>query len=119
MDSLITEFLRYIFIDLIGDIFYFPVWWYAKGAKKVFLSCVKEIKEIEEYLALIVWIKNIFTPMYGQYDWQGRIISFFMRVVQIILRAIFLLIWAVFYVSLFLAFLGLPILVVWQICRLI
>ena len=41
-------------------------------------------------LAIKVWIKNIFVPMFGMHDWQSRIISFFMRVVQIIGRAIVL-----------------------------
>ncbi|MFH1030734.1 MAG: hypothetical protein V1770_05775 [bacterium] len=118
MNSLFKESLNYIFLDLIGDIFYFPVWWYTKGAKKVFLSCVREVKEIQKYLALFVWIRNIFTPMYAQYDWQGRIISFFMRLVQIILRGIFLVIWSVFYMSLFLCWLVLPFLIGWQMWRL-
>ena len=39
-------------------------------------------------LAIRVWIRNIFVPMFGMYDWQSRLISFFMRVVQIIGRTI-------------------------------
>ena len=39
-------------------------------------------------LAIGVWTKNIFVPMFGMHDWQSRIISFFMRVVQIIGRSI-------------------------------
>lgn len=39
-------------------------------------------------LALRVWIKNLFVPMYGMYDWQSRLISFFMRLAQIVFRGI-------------------------------
>lgn len=47
--------------------------------------------------AFAVWIKNLFVPMYGQYDWTGRIISFFMRVFVMIGRAIALCLEAIIY----------------------
>ncbi len=115
MSSLLEESAKYIFLDIIGNVLYFPVWWYTKGLKKSFIFCLNQIKEVEKYLALSIWIKNIFTPMYGQYDWQGRIISFFMRVIQIIFRSIFLLIWAILCFVLFLIWVALPALAVWQI----
>lgn len=115
MESLFKESAKYIFLDIIGDIFYFPVWWYAKGAKKAFLFCWEGIKDVEEYLALSIWIKNIFTPMYAQYDWQGRIISFFMRLIQIIIRSAFLSFWMVVYLILFFAWLLLPVFAAWRI----
>ena len=59
-------------------------------------------------LAIGIWIKHVFTPMYGQHDWQGRLISFFMRVVQIILRAIALVAWAAVAVAVILFWLMVP-----------
>lgn len=53
---------------------------------------VETIKGYSRTLAIRVWIKNIFVPMFGMHDWQSRLISFFMRVVQIIGRSIALLI---------------------------
>ena len=47
--------------------------------------------------------------MYGLQDWQGRIISFFVRLVQIMARGFVLVFWAVFALALFLAYLALPI----------
>ncbi|MFH0856875.1 MAG: hypothetical protein V1860_03190 [bacterium] len=115
MDTLLKESAKYIFLDIIGDIFYFPLWWYTRGAKKAFIFCANGIKDVEKYLALSVWMKNIFTPMFGQYDWQGRIISFFMRLFQIIFRSLFLLIWAILYTILFLMWLALPIFSAWRV----
>jgi hypothetical protein len=66
-------------------------------------------------LALFVWIKNIFTPMYGQYDWQGRLISLFMRIVQIIFRGFVMLICVGIAVALLIIWIILPPFVVWQI----
>jgi hypothetical protein len=39
-------------------------------------------------LNLLVWIKNIFVPMYGQRDITGVLVSIFMRLVQIIFRSV-------------------------------
>lgn len=47
-------------------------------------------------MAVGVWVKNIFVPMFGQRDWQSRIISFVMRVVNIIGRSFAGLIWGLF-----------------------
>ncbi|MFA6254615.1 MAG: hypothetical protein WC675_01110 [Patescibacteria group bacterium] len=107
--------IRYIIIDLIGDILYWPVWWYSKGLAKVGLGCLQEIKNQAEVLGIAVWIKNLFTPMFGQYDIEGRIISFFARLIQIIVRSILLLFWIILILILFLAWIFLPVLVGYEI----
>jgi hypothetical protein len=72
----------------IGRILTLPIWWYTKGlifwvqlVRQQFLAAL-------QFLALDVWLKNWFVPMFGQHDWTGRIISFFMRTIQIIFRVI-------------------------------
>jgi len=49
----------------------------------------------QEQLAIDVWLKNLFVPMYGQYDFTGRLISFFVRFVQIIGRIVIMAIWGI------------------------
>jgi len=107
--------VRYIIIDLIGDILYWPLWWYSKGLAKVGLVCLREIKNQAEVLGIAIWVKNLFTPMFGQYDLEGRIISFFARLIQIIVRSILLLFWVILVLILFLAWILLPILVIYEI----
>lgn len=107
--------IRYVLIDLIGDILYWPVWWYSKGLLKAGLFCLREIKNQEERLGLTIWMKNIFTPMFGQYDIEGRIISFFMRLIQIIARSIFLAVWAAFMLILFTIWIILPLIAGYQL----
>ncbi|MBU4315172.1 hypothetical protein KJ673_02085 [Patescibacteria group bacterium] len=80
--------LRYFFIDLIGGILRWPIWWYTRGLVLVAKGGKGWIMGYAKSLALSVWLKNLFVPMYGMYDWQSRIISFLMRVAQIIVRAI-------------------------------
>lgn len=81
-------FVKYIIIDLLGDLLYFPVWWYTSGFKKFVFFCIKKIKNVENSLGISIWLNNLFVPMYGQYDLQGRIISFFARLFQFIVRLI-------------------------------
>ncbi|PJA11135.1 hypothetical protein COX67_01360, partial [Candidatus Falkowbacteria bacterium CG_4_10_14_0_2_um_filter_36_22] len=81
----------------------FPLWWYSTGLMRLLNNLRNFLSDREKSLALLIWIKNIGRPMYGQYDWQGRIISFFMRLIQIIIRSFFMLFW----LALALAILGL------------
>ncbi len=77
---------------IIGEFFtsllFFPLWWYTKGLVKLVKGLIDFLREREKGLAFFVWLKNIFTPMYGESDWQGKIISFLVRVVQIFFRGL-------------------------------
>ena len=85
--NIFVSSLKLIFIDFAGDFFYFPIWWYTKGLKKAFFWFLNTVKDLEYRLAVGIWIKNLLVPMFGQTDWQGRLISVFMRIVQIIFRS--------------------------------
>ena len=105
--------LQRILREAIFDIFYFPIWWYTAGAKYAFLSIWQMIRFGNANLAPGLWFKNIFVPMYGQYDIQGRIISFVLRLVQIIVRSLALLFWFVFCLAMFCFWLLIPLVVIW------
>lgn len=88
---------KILFIDLVGSVAWFPIWWYSRGLFHVIEWMRRELAyRVREY-AFRVWIKNFFVPMYGQHDWTGRIISVFMRFVVLIGRAIALCIEAIVY----------------------
>lgn len=78
-------------LQVVWDFAYFPLWWYSAGL----LNIIKKIGNFylnqEKSLAFSIWLRNIFTPMYGQYDFSGRLISFFIRFVQIIFRGLLML----------------------------
>ena len=114
-DNLFYTSAKYVAIDLVGDILYWPAWWYSKGLLKVGLFCLTDIKDQEERLGLSIWIKNLFTPMFGQYDIEGRLISFFMRLIQIIIRSIVLVIWIFLMIAIFIIWIILPIIVIYQL----
>jgi hypothetical protein len=94
------------------DILYFPFWWYSRGLLNTVLRMLEFLKQRQKALGLLVWIKNIHRPMYGQYDWQGMIISVFMRIVQIIIRSVIMLFWCAFALLAVAAWIILPIVVV-------
>ncbi|MCK4554223.1 hypothetical protein KAU19_04645 [Candidatus Parcubacteria bacterium] len=104
-----------ILAELVKDIIYFPLWWYTKGIIQLLKVLKNFLINREKSLALLVWIKNIHRPMYGQYDWQGKLISFFFRIIQIIVRGIAMLIYLIIAVLVFCFWLALPVLVVYEI----
>ena len=104
-----------IFLDLIGNLLYFPVWWYGQGLKRRWLVVLKGIKAGYRNLALKILLINLFKPMYGEYNWQGRIISFFARLFMLFWRALEMLIWILLLFSLIVIWLLVPILVIRQI----
>ncbi|MBI2037736.1 MAG: hypothetical protein HYT15_02260 [Candidatus Magasanikbacteria bacterium] len=103
--------LQRLFLEIVLDIFYFPVWWYTKGALYALGRCFDLLKQGNTNLAPGLWLANIFIPMFGQYDVGGRIVSFFMRLVQIIARTFALFLWTAVCGLLFVAWLLAPVLV--------
>jgi len=95
-------------IEFILDFFYFPIWWYTDGARRVLMFCVNMIKEVNAMMSPGLWLKNIFVPMFGQYDFQGRLVSVFVRFLNIIFRTIGLLVWVILVIVLFFIWILLP-----------
>lgn len=104
-----------ILLDIVSDIILFPLWWYGEGLKKRFLSVLKGIRAGNRNLALKILILNLFTPMYGEYNWQGRLISFFARLIMLFARGLEMLVWVLFLFALLLLWILAPLLVIWRI----
>lgn len=71
---------------------YFPLWWYTRGIAWYVHEAAHVIGVSDVRFGFSIWIRNVFTPMYGQRDIVGRIISFFARVFNSIFRGFGLLI---------------------------
>lgn len=104
--------LQRMFLQFFLGMVYFPVWWYTLGLQQIGLACYHLFQEGNYNLSPGLWLKNIFVPMFGQSDWQGRIMSFFMRLVNVIGRGIALFVWLVFVLILFIFWIIFPIFVV-------
>jgi hypothetical protein len=109
------NFLTYtgkIVLQTAGEIIYFPFWWYSVGFIETLKKELNFLRNQEKSLGFSIWVKNIFVPMYGQYDIAGRIISFVIRVLQIIFRGILLIFWLLVLIAGAVAWLVLPLFLV-------
>jgi hypothetical protein len=84
-NNVITYSLQ-VGLQIIGEVAYFPIWWYSVGLGRFSKKAWNFLKNCEDTLGFSIWLKNIFIPMYGQRDLTGRLVSFFIRLVQIIFR---------------------------------
>lgn len=104
--------LQRITIQFLFDLVYFPLWWYTGGTKHTGLFCFDLLRRGNARLAPGLWLRNIYVPMFGQYDWQGRLVSFFMRLMNVIIRTILLFFWLNIVIIIFALWLVFPLFVV-------
>lgn len=107
-----TGLFRDVFLDIIREVFYFPIWWYTRGLAMAANFSWQRIRNIEIRLGVKVWVVNIFKPMFAQHDIAGVLISFFMRIFQIIGRSLVLFLWTILMILAFFVWIILPIVVV-------
>jgi len=105
-------YLSKISIQILLDIIYFPLWWYSVGFVRTLKSLGLFLKEKWTIIGAGVWIKNLFTPMYGQTDFASRAISFFVRLFQIIFRFLAFVLFLVLVIIAVFLWLSLPISVI-------
>ena len=98
--------------ELVLDLVYFPLWWYTGGVKHAAIFCFHLFQDGNMNLAPALWLKNMFVPMFGQTDLQGRLTSIFMRLVNFIGRSIGLIVWFFLVLFLFILWLVVPLFVV-------
>jgi len=107
--------LQRMALELVFDILYFPLWWYTGGVKHALLFCFGLLQDGNMVLAPGLWLKNMFVPMFGQNDFQGRLMSIFMRFVNFVGRSIGLFIWFFVVICLFILWLIFPVFVVYML----
>lgn len=110
-------YLGKVLTRIIWDFLYFPLWWYGAGFLKTLRGVLNFYRGQEASLGFSIWLKNIFVPMYGQQDFTGRIISFFIRLIQVIYRGLVMLIIIVLGLMFIIFYLGLPIAIIIAILK--
>jgi len=99
MSSRFGAVARLVLIDLAGSVLWFPYWWYTTGLIAILQATKNALIYRSRSFGIKIWIRNFFVPMYGQYDWTGRLVSVFMRFVVLIGRCIFMGFEALIYVA--------------------
>lgn len=113
--SIVRSSLRFVTIDLVGDLITWPLWWYTAGVRGVLDFLIRQVRIEAARLSLRVWLVNLFEPMFGQADWQGRAISVAVRMVVLVFRVIVLAVWVVGLSLLLVVWLLLPLAALYQI----
>lgn len=109
--------LSFFFQELLFDVVRFPVWWYSGGLMQIARFWGGQIRGRAEQLSLRIWLRNMFTPMYGDYTKSGRLISFFLRIVVLIGRLFVFVVWLVLMSLFLLIWVGAPIFLTHAIIR--
>ena len=107
--------IKFIVHDVVLDALLFPAWWYTEGLLGMLKFLGVEVRRGAGAIGIGIWVKSLFKPMYGERSWQGRIISFLMRIVILVWKLALFFGWSLILLVLFILWvLVLPALV-WQI----
>ncbi|MBI5037804.1 MAG: hypothetical protein HZC01_03845 [Candidatus Kerfeldbacteria bacterium] len=80
--NIIFATLKYIAIEILWDILYFPIWWYSKGLVRAITRATESATfHLQRRVALGIWLRSMFKPMYGDATKEGRIISIVFRII--------------------------------------
>ena len=116
MSTLITT-IKYLATDIILDIITFPIWWYSHGLVTASQRFIRHLKLGLQVTGLKIWLLNLAKPMFGDTTWQGRLVSFAIRFIFLILRSLLMLIWLIFSLAILLIWLVLPPLIIYMIIK--
>jgi hypothetical protein len=86
--SVTGDAVKFVAVDLIADFLLFPVWWYTEGLVRALRAAGRWFGDARRLMAVGLWAKHLFVPMFAQYDLSGRLISFCIRLTMIIVRSL-------------------------------
>jgi hypothetical protein len=109
--------IKFLAFDIILDALFVPVWWYSLGLLATLRKLMRAFQTGVAIVGIDIWTKSIFKPMYGEYSMQGRVISFFMRLVVLLFMILQMGVWILILLGLLLIWLTLPVVLAWQIIR--
>lgn len=88
--------------------FNFWVWWYVVIAYDLARSLFGKWSFMLNQLNLPVMVTNMFVPLYQDYSWGGKFISFLIRFVWVFFGSIIMIIFTVLLVLIYVIYLLLP-----------
>jgi hypothetical protein len=107
--NLVLANVKFIFVDIVGDFLYWPVWWYSRGFMEAVIFAWEQIKKEWLVLGLGIWLKNLFSPMFRDRSVLGRLISLGVRMVILVWRLMWFLAWLIIILGLVALWLILPV----------
>jgi len=108
-------FFKDLFLDTIWEVLYFPIWWYSRGLKKAALFCWQKVNDGWRVLALSIFLKSFFVPMYSQKGWDAYALSLATHFIQLLWRMFLMVFWTGLWLFVLILWIALPIFVIWQL----
>ena len=105
--------LQKLFFHFLREAVTGPLWWYTEGVLFILHWWRRKSRTIWHRLDITRWMRNVLVPVFGQYDWQGRLVSVIIRVAQIIGRTIAYCFAMIFVTIVVIAWMLVPIGVLW------
>ena len=112
---LVISSTRFLLLDIIGDVLVFPVWWYTKGLADVAMRMSQAFLDFLDELNIGILTKSLLKPMYGDYTWSGRLISFPVRLVHLGALLFAAVLWAFVLFCLLLLWVLFPMFIIYNI----
>lgn len=106
---------RFLLLDIVGDVLLFPVWWYTKGLADLATRMSQALLDFLDELNIGILAKSLFKPMYGDYSWSGRLISFPVRCVHLGALLFAAMLWAIILFGFLLFWVLLPLFIIYNI----
>jgi len=97
----------------------FFVWWYIVQAKELFKELANSWGFFLGYVNLLPMIQNLFVPLYQDYTLVGKLMSFPIRIVWIVIASFLVFLFTIPLLFIFVFFLAFPLLTIFQIIRII
>lgn len=104
--------------SVVTDLLEFPLWWYTRGIRRFAQMFFSPVLFLAQYFALPVLVVNLGQPLYGDFTWKGRILSFFVRIGHLLVLSSGIAIIGLFLVFAYALWMLLPLMSVAQMFRL-
>jgi hypothetical protein len=115
--SLTGRTATFLLRELVGEILYFPVWWYSQGLRLAWQRLIRQWARLYNRLGLRFLFANMGKPMYGDYTRSGKVISFFFRLFLVGWSMLVMLFGGALAVFIFLAWIITPLVVMALLVR--
>jgi hypothetical protein len=113
--NLLFEPIRFVLKDIVWSIVYFPIWWYTAGALNVLKQIGTEVGGFVRAYNLRILLRFMFTPMYGQNDIAGRLISLYVRMGHFLILSVYSVLYISILLLLFAIWITLPIVILYNV----
>lgn len=87
--------ITFILREIVGEVIYFPVWWYSHGLGLTARALTNKWFSTLNRLSIPIFFRTIGKPMYGDYTRSGRVISFFFRLFLLGVNLFVLSMWTI------------------------